>query len=52
MFADEDDVTDIVVAGFDCAVNVTLKVKISIRGYPDILCMRDQVNRVTEDLNR
>ena len=49
---DADDVLDILVAGFDCAVNVTLKVKISIKGYPKILCLRDRVNRVTEDLNR
>ena len=52
MFADSGDVTDIVVAGFECAVNVTLKVKISVKGYSKILCMRGLFNRVTEDLDR
>ena len=37
MFADAGDVTDRVVAGFDCAFNVTLKVKISVKGHPKIL---------------
>ena len=49
MFADAGNVKDIVVTGFDCAVNVTLEVKISVKGHPKILCMR---GRVTEDLNR
>ena len=46
------DVTDKVVAAFECAVNVTLKVQISVKGHPKILCMRGWVNRVTEDLNK
>ena len=49
MFADAGNVKDTVVVGFDCAVNVTLEVKISVKGQPKILCMR---GRVTEDLNR
>ena len=49
MLADAGNVKDIVVTGFDCAVNVTLEVKISVTGHPKILCMR---GRVTEDLNR
>ena len=47
MFADAGDVTNILVAGFYCAVNVTLKVKISVKGHPKILCMRGGVKRVT-----
>ena len=34
---DAGDVTDKIVVGFDCAVNVTLKVKISAKGHPKIL---------------
>ena len=52
MFADAGNVNDIVVAEFDCAVNVKLEVKISVKAHPKILCMRGLVNIVTEDLNR
>ena len=50
MFTDADDVTNIVIAGFDSVVDLTLKVKISVT--PKIPCMRGRDNRVTEDLNR
>ena len=46
------DVRDIVIAGFDSVVDLTLEVKISVKVHPKIPCMRGQVNRVTEDLNR
>ena len=52
MFTDAGNVTDIVFAGFDCVVNVTLKVKISVKGHPKIPCVRGWVNTVTEDINR
>ena len=45
---DAVDVTNIIIAGFDCVVNVTLKVKISVK----ISSVRGQVNIITEDLNR
>ena len=49
---DAGDVTDIVIAGFDTVVDLMLKVKICVKGRSKIPCMRGQVNRVTEDLNR
>ena len=52
MFTTAGDITDIVIAGFDSVVDLTLKVKISFKGHPKIMCMRGRVNRVTEDLNR
>ena len=48
---DAGDVMDIVIAGFDTVVDLMLKVKICVKGS-NILCMRGQGNRVTEDLNR
>ena len=52
MFTDAGDVTDIVIAGFDSVVDLTLKVKIIVKGHPKMSCMRGRVNRVTEDLKR
>ena len=49
---DAGDVTDIINAEFDGVVNMMLKVKISVKGHPKILCMSVCVKRVTEDLNR
>ena len=33
---------------------VTMKIKVSVKGHPTILCMimRGRVNRITKDLNR
>ena len=47
MYADAGDVMDIVVAGFGCAVNVTLKVKISYKGHPKIL----RISTGSQELN-
>ena len=52
MFTDAGNVTDIVIAGFDSVVDLTLKIKIGVKGHSKFPCMRGRVNRVTEDLNR
>ena len=39
MFTDAGDVTDIVIAGFDSVVDLTLEVKISVKVHPKIPCM-------------
>ena len=44
---DAGNVKDIINAGFDCVVNVMLKVKISVKGHPKIPCMTGRVNGVT-----
>ncbi len=36
MFTDAAYVTDIVVATFDSVVDLTLKIKISVKGYPKV----------------
>ena len=46
------DITDLVVAVFDGGVDVTMKIKVSVKGYPKVPCMGRWSERVAKDLNR